>query len=129
MGDARKYYGSDLRDVGGPKPIDRRAVIDRVEEGKFGKLNLLFADNTAVSLNATNSRALVKAFGPETDHWPGRAARAEQGRDRVPGQAAAGNFGHADRASAVGRKRRRPHPQAHGAAWRAARDMDDDIPF
>jgi hypothetical protein len=57
----------------------RQLLIDRVEEGKFGKLVLVFEDNTAVSLNATNLRALVKAFGPETENWPGRAVELSAG--------------------------------------------------
>ena len=127
MVDARKYFGvtfvtlEDLAD--GPL----RAVIDRVEEGKFGKLNLLFADNTAVSLNATNSRALVKAFGPETDDWPGHAVELSTGeieyQDKLQPAILVTPI-----APPSARKRRRlraPKPVPRGVG----RDMDDDIPF
>ena len=125
--DARKYFGvtfvtlEDLAD--GPL----RAVIDRVEEGKFGKLNLLFADNTAVSLNATNSRALVKAFGPETDDWPGRAVDLSTGEIEYQGKPQPAILvtpiepppGSAEKTAGA------PKPVPRGVG----RDMDDDIPF
>jgi hypothetical protein len=125
--DARKYFGvtfvtlEDLAD--GPQ----QAVIDRVEEGKFGKLNLLFADNTAISLNATNSRALVKAFGSETDDWPGHAVELSPGEIEYQGKPQAAILvtpiepppGSAEKTAA----KPKPAPRGDG------RDMDDGIPF
>jgi len=55
MVDARKYLGITfvkLEELGAEGPW--QSVISRAEEGKYGKLNLIFEDNTAVSLNATN---------------------------------------------------------------------------
>jgi hypothetical protein len=86
MVDARKYFGvtfvtlEDLED--GPQ----LKVIDRTEEGKFGKLNLIFTDNTAVGLNATNSRAMVKAFGAETDGWAGHTVELSAGELEYQGK-------------------------------------------
>ena len=80
MVDARKYLGITfvkLEELGAEGPW--QSVISRAEEGKYGKLNLIFEDNTAVSLNATNLRALVKAFGPETENWPGRVVELSAG--------------------------------------------------
>jgi hypothetical protein len=86
MVDARKYYATvfipleDLAD--GP----RQKPIERVEEGKYGKLVLIFADNSAVSLNATNSRALVEAFGWDTDDWPGHVVELSAGELEYQGK-------------------------------------------
>jgi hypothetical protein len=77
--DARKYFGVTfvtLKDLAeGPL----QAVIEKVEVGKYGKLNLYFEDNTAASLNATNSRALVKGLGADTDRWIGQAVELSAG--------------------------------------------------
>jgi hypothetical protein len=72
MVDARKYFGvsfvtlDEVDLAGGTIP---GKVISATEEGRYGKLDLHFSDNTALSLNATNSRTLVKALGPETEDW------------------------------------------------------------
>jgi hypothetical protein len=79
MVDSRKFFGTTfltLKDVAeGPRQPD----IAAIEEGKFGKLNLIFTDGTALSLNATNTRALTKAFGAETDEWPGHTVELYAG--------------------------------------------------
>ncbi len=71
MVDARKYFGSTfvtLKDVAdGPL----RVTIDGVREGQYGKLVANFEEGLSLSLNATNSRILAKAYGPETDGWLG----------------------------------------------------------
>ena len=54
MVDARKYLGVVFRKLEELAEGPEQAVINRAEEGKYGKLNLIFEDNTAVSLNATN---------------------------------------------------------------------------
>jgi hypothetical protein len=71
MVDARKFFGVTFVTLDDVAEGPREAVIAAVEEGKFDKLNLILNDGSALSLNATNTRALAKAFGPETDDWPG----------------------------------------------------------
>ena len=80
MVDARKYLGIifvklEELDAGGR----RRSEIDRTEEGKYGKLNLVFTDHTAVGLSATNLRGVVKEFGPDTEKWSGRVVELSAG--------------------------------------------------
>jgi hypothetical protein len=86
MVDARKFFGvtfAKLEDVDdGPE----QKVVAAVEEGKFEKLNLIFDDGSALSLNATNTRALSKAFGPETDDWPGHAVELYAGEIEYQGK-------------------------------------------
>jgi hypothetical protein len=108
-------------------------VIDRVEEGKFGKLNLIFEDSTAASLNATNSRALVKAFGADTDGWLGHVVEMAGGEIEYQGKmqpailikpisapVQAGTTSETEVAA--------PAPRRVAGSSRN-RDMDDDIPF
>jgi hypothetical protein len=46
-----------------------QATITKVEEGKYEKLVLTLDNGSLLSLNATNGRALAKAFGYESNNW------------------------------------------------------------
>jgi hypothetical protein len=125
--DARKYFGVTfvtLKDLAeGPL----QAVIDHTEEGKFGKLNLVFEDSTAASLNATNSRALVRAYGPETDAWSGNVVELSAGEIEYQGKMQPSILIKAisapvARAATTTGKQAVPAGSSNG-------DMDDDIPF
>src|SRR6516225_5457307 len=79
MVDARKFFGVTFAKVADVAEGPQQKLIAAVEEGKFGKLNLLFDDGTALSLNSTNTRVLSKEFGPETDTWPNHAIELYEG--------------------------------------------------
>jgi hypothetical protein len=67
--DMRKYGGeyyltvADVRDA--PLPMK---IVD-VREGKYDKPDLIFETGDALSLNATNRRVLMRAYGPTSDTW------------------------------------------------------------
>jgi hypothetical protein len=67
--DMRKYGGEyyltvpDVRD--GPLP---EKIVD-VRDGKYDKPDLIFETGDALSLNATNRRVLMRAYGPTSDTW------------------------------------------------------------
>jgi hypothetical protein len=70
--DARKFLkGATFLGVADVSEGPLRAIVDRVEEGRYGKLNLIFPDLSALSINSTNNRELIRAFGPNTDDWLG----------------------------------------------------------
>ncbi len=120
--DARKYFSVTFLTLKDLAEGPLQAVIDKVDEGKYGKLNLTFEDNTAVSLNATNSRALVKAFGPETDNWPGLVVELSAGELEYQGKMQ----------PSILIKPISPAPSATaepGGAPPVKSDMNDDIPF
>jgi hypothetical protein len=70
MVDMTKYAGSSTfikyDDVEG---APAKKTIVKVEPGKFDKPVLTFDDGTHLGLNKTNVRALVKAFGKNSDGW------------------------------------------------------------
>jgi hypothetical protein len=71
--DIRKYMKNvflKAEEVKASGPI--RLTITDVSEGQFGKPNLTFHDGTKLSLNATNNRALGRAYGMESDDWLAR---------------------------------------------------------
>jgi hypothetical protein len=69
--DMRKFTGEtfiklDVRD--GPLQL----TIAAVKDGKFDKPNLIFESGEALSLNATNNKALIRSYGPNSADWTGK---------------------------------------------------------
>jgi hypothetical protein len=73
--DMTKYSGprfvkpDDVRD----DPIEGR--IAGVKEGKFGKPDLFLDSGQVLSLNSTNNRILMKAYGTNSDLWIAKMIR------------------------------------------------------
>jgi hypothetical protein len=57
---------ADVR--GGPLQVR----IAFVEEGQYGRPNLVFESGEVLSLNATNNKILIRAYGPNSDDWIGK---------------------------------------------------------
>lgn len=121
--DARKFFAATFVTLGDLADGPQQKEIDRVEEGKYNKLNLIFTDNCAVSLNATNSRALVKAFGSETDEWPGRSVELAAGELKYDGKLNPAILITALESAPVEKPAAKPKPRGAG------RDINDGIPF
>ena len=86
MVDAREYFGVAFITLKDLAETPLQAVISRVEEGKYGKLNLIFEDGTAIGLNAGNTRAMVRAYGHNTDAWPGLTVELSAGEAEYQGK-------------------------------------------
>lgn len=70
--DMRKFAGKSfikLADVSDGPLTD---TIAAVRPGKFEKPNLIFESGAALSLNATNNKALIRAYGPNSEDWIGK---------------------------------------------------------
>jgi len=70
--DMRKFAGSTFL-----KPVDAQSgpfteKIDAVEIGQFDKPVITFDDGRKLSLNATNTRVLCRAYGSESTDWIGK---------------------------------------------------------
>lgn len=67
--DMKKYSGEhfikvdDVRDG----PIEGQIAV--IREGKYGKPDLIFESGDVLSLNATNNKTLLRAYGTESDRW------------------------------------------------------------
>lgn len=67
--DMKKFVGEhfikvdDVRDG----PIQGRIAV--VKEGKYDKPNLVFESGDVLSLNATNTQTLIRAYGTNSDYW------------------------------------------------------------
>jgi hypothetical protein len=115
--DMRKYVTGtfishdDLRDG------SRREKIVDVVEGKYEKPNLVFEGGDMASVNTTNGRVLMRAFGPETTSWHGREVELYIGPLEYQGGTQDG-------------VRIRPiAAEAAETETKSPRRQDDDIPF
>ena len=82
-----KYLGSVFLKVEGMRasgPI--RVRITGVSEGRFGKPDLTFHDRTQLSLNVTNVRVLVRAYGMDSDDWLDKEVELEVGEIQYQGK-------------------------------------------
>jgi len=85
--DMSKYSGlhfikcDDVRDG----PIVEK--IAGVKEGKFAKPDLYFRNGDVFSLNATNNKTLLKAYGKESDAWIAKTIRLRLGEAKFQGEA------------------------------------------
>jgi len=84
--DMRKYVGSLFLKLEDVKEGPILATIADVTEGKYGKPDVSFEDGSKLSLNATNCRALAKAYGPESEFWAGKRIELSLGEVEFKGQ-------------------------------------------
>jgi hypothetical protein len=63
-----------------------RVAIEEVTEGKFGRPDLTFDDGTKLSVNSTNNRTLVRAYGGESDDWLNKEIELSLGQLEYEGQ-------------------------------------------
>ena len=85
--DMAKYFGCvflKVEDIRVSGPI--RVRITDVSEGQFGKPDLTFHDRTQLSLNVTNVRVLVRAYGMDSDDWLDKEVELEVGEIQYQGK-------------------------------------------
>ena len=67
--DMRKYSGKTFIKVDDVRGGPIQAKIAAVKEGQFDKPDLVFEDGDSFGLNATNTKMLIRAYGPESKNW------------------------------------------------------------
>lgn len=70
--DMRKYSGEHYVKVDDVKDGPFEGQIAAVKEGKFDKPNIVFESGDVLSLNATNNKILMRAYGTDSDRWIGK---------------------------------------------------------
>ena len=71
----------DIRESG-----SKRVKIERVEDGQFGKPVLVLNDGTSLTLNQTNTRTLIRPYGPESRDWIDREIELNLGQTSYEGR-------------------------------------------
>jgi hypothetical protein len=84
--DMRKYAGSSFLKVEDVRDSTRRDEIVDVTMGDFDKPVLHLASGDKLSLNATNTKALNRAFGWDSASWAGKTIELYIGQVEFKGQ-------------------------------------------
>ena len=71
MLNARDYVSGSFIKADDVRDAPRREIIENVVPGKYEKLILQFVSGDQLSLNATNTRALMRAYGDDAEAWAG----------------------------------------------------------
>jgi hypothetical protein len=119
--DLRKYAGSQFiryEDVY-ESPIE--ATIIEVALGKYGKLDLTFDSGERFSLNATNTKILMKAYGHADGDLLGQRIRLVAGKTKYEGNWKDSVLVEPVSPGRSEAERSTPPPPAN--------DMNDEIPF
>jgi hypothetical protein len=94
-------------------------TIVEVAEGKWDKLDLTFDDGSKLSLNATNGRAIARAWGYESNDWLGKQVELSVGFTTYKGEQQESILSR-PLSPAIPASERKPPP---------APTIDDEIPF
>ena len=68
----KKYAGETFLKVTDVRDGPLQMQIAVIREGKFEKPELVFETGDILSLNATNTKTLMRAFGKDSDAWVGK---------------------------------------------------------
>jgi putative DNA primase/helicase len=85
--DVTRFFGArflKVDDVKASGPIVVKIV--GIAEGQYGKPNLTFEDGTMLSVNATNGRMLMRAYGAESNDWVGKEIELAVGKTQFQGE-------------------------------------------
>jgi hypothetical protein len=85
--DMSKYSGNvflKVEDIEASGPIE--VTITGVSEGRFGRPDLTLNDGSQLSVNKTNNRALLRAYGDKSDNWIGKLIELRVGNLKYDGK-------------------------------------------
>ncbi len=120
--DMRKFAGPSYIKVADVKSGPLQETIGAVREGKFGKPDLVFESGAILSVNATNTKILLRAFGPNDRDWVGKEIELLLGTAAFQGK---------EQDSVIVRPISPPLPAAARSAAAAKLEQDDgqEAPF
>jgi hypothetical protein len=118
--DMKQYGASAFIGVENLRDGPRQETIAAVALGKFDRPTVTFESGDQFSLNKTNTRILIKAYGPNSKDWTGKTIELFIGT---------ATYNKEERESVVVRPiSPAKQPEAPTPAPPKA-DMNDDIPF
>jgi len=138
--DMRKYSGENFIKVADveDRPLDE--VIAVIRPGKYDKPDIVFESGDILSLNATNNKILVRAYGPDSDSWVGKEIKLKKGQveyqgelqDSVVIEPVSPSLSAKERAAATAKlgtaPKRNATPKPPSSAAKPGDDPDDQIP-
>ena len=83
--DMQEFSGGGFVKVDDVKEGPIKEQIDAVKLGKWDKPNLVFESGSLLSVNATNNRILMRAYGRNSDDWVGKEVELYLGEIELQG--------------------------------------------
>jgi hypothetical protein len=84
--DMRKFSGPTFLKVDDVRDGPLLRQIAAVREGKYDKPDLVFETGEMLSVNSTNNRILMRAYGSNSDDWLGKEIELVLGRVKFQGE-------------------------------------------
>ena len=128
--DMRKYSGAIFIKVADVSEGPLQLQIAVVKVGKYDKPDVVFESGEILTLNGTNNRTLMRAYGPNSDDWKGKKIELTLGE--LPFE---GKFRDAVIVkpidAPINPSQKTPVPQETPSKGTPKKrdDMDDEIPF
>ncbi|MHC2292887.1 hypothetical protein [Bradyrhizobium barranii] len=121
MIDMRKYASETYVTIPDVRGGSLSEKIANAREGKYDKPEIVFESGDVLSLNATNRKTLMRAYGPTSDTWIGKEV------ELVLGEV---TFENKPQEAVIVRPISPPlTTEEKTAAAAVGSDMNDDIPF
>jgi hypothetical protein len=124
--DMRKYAGENYLKVDDVRDGPRRATIALVKVGNYERPELILDGDGILSLNVTNTRLLIKAYGQDGSAWVGREIELRLGSAIYKG-VVTDSIIVAPLSAPIDEAERQKAQERAEAADLA--ELDDDIPF
>jgi len=83
--DMRKFSGEHFVKVDDVRDGPIQGQIAEIKEGKYEKPDLVFESGDVLSLNATNTQILIRAYGTNSDYWIGKMVEMFLGKAKFNG--------------------------------------------
>jgi hypothetical protein len=116
--DMTEFAGSSFLRVDDVRDKPWRGKIANVKTGQFGRPVATFESGEQLTLNVTNTKALIHTYGPDSRDWIGHTIELYAGTTQYQGD---------ERESVLIRPRSAPKPPAPKPPLRD--ELDDEIPF
>jgi hypothetical protein len=84
--DMRKYSSRTFLKVDDVREGPLRLQIAVINEGKYDKPDAVFETGEMLSLNATNVRTLIRAYGPKSEGWTSKEVELVLGTVKFQGE-------------------------------------------
>ena len=83
--DMRKYSGAAFINIDDVRERPLQMQIAVVREGKYEEPDLVFESGEAFTVNSTNNRTLMRAYGSNSDNWVGKEIELALGQIKFQG--------------------------------------------
>lgn len=84
--DMRKFSGPTFLKIDDVRDGALQLQIAAVKEGRFDKPDVVFETGETLSLNATNNKTLLRAYGPNSEGWVGKEVELTLGKVKFQGE-------------------------------------------